>query len=381
MKTTNGFCLIPWFGIFIDSKTIGPCCVNHQLSKNINIDNYLKSSELNNLKKDFLNGEKPSSCNSCWEAEAVGIKSVRQEKAKVLLKETKNLLKNYCHFSIRISNKCNYKCRMCGPRYSSAWELDLKASSLRIDTVYSKAESFDLDSYKKNIQYIITVAQRQLTYINILGGEPLISDEFLYFLEKTKENNVRQNIILNINTNLSVTSYKDIDYKKEFSTFKSVILHASLDGLENVGEYIRRGFKQSIFDKNLQYFKEYIRDINVTLQIYNIYNIPNIYSYADYNNLNVTLNYLIIPRYLSISLLDEYERNNILKFYKNNNFYNKDIESSLYSEKINLKDISKFINYTNGLDSLWKTDLKKNIPELKNWYERIIDEKYSMVKR
>ena len=379
MKTTNGFCLIPWFGIFIDSKTIGPCCVNYELSKSTDIESYLKSDELNNIKKEFLEGKKPISCNSCWEAEAVGIKSVRQEKAKVLLKETKKLLKNYCHFSIRLSNKCNYKCRMCGPRYSSAWELDLKASSVRIDNVYSKAESFDLDSYKKNIQYIITIAQRQLTYINILGGEPLISDEFLYFLEKTKENNTRQNIVLNINTNLSVTSYKDTDYKKEFSTFKSVILHASLDGLENIGEYIRKGFKQAIFDKNLHYFKKYIKHLNVTLQLYNIYDIPKIYKYAKDNNIDIILNYLTYPKYLSVSLLDSVERDNILKFYKSIDFYNQNVEASLTNENVSLKEIDSFINYTDGLDSIWKTDFKKSIPELSNWYKRIRNEKYNMV--
>ena len=378
MKNSQGFCLIPWFGIFIDSKSIGPCCVNYELSKSTDIESYLKSDELNNIKKEFLEGKKPISCNACWKAESVGVKSVRQEKSKLLIEEQKTLLKTYHHFSIRISNKCNYKCRMCHPRYSSAWQLDKKASSLIQGTTYT-AEPFNLDNYKKNIEYIINVAKKQIVNINILGGEPLISEEFLYLLDRTEKVSVRNNIILNINTNLSVDKYKNIDYKKEFSTFNAVVLHASIDGLEFVGEYIRKGFKQAIFDKNLHYFKKYIKHLNVTLQLYNIYDIPKIYKYAKDNNIDIILNYLTSPKYLSVSLLDSVERDNILKFYKSIDFYNQNVEASLTNENVSLKEIDSFIKYTDGLDSIWKTDFKKSIPELSNWYKRIRNEKYNMV--
>lgn len=378
MIDKKSFCLVPWFGVFVDSKSIGPCCVNYELSSATTIEEYLNSQELKDLKKDFLEGKKPQSCDACWKTEFAGISSVRQEKRNILVNEKNTLLKGYNNFNIRISNKCNYKCRMCHPRYSSAWELDKKASFLMKGTFY-KVESFNIDKYKKNIQYILDIAKKHKVSINILGGEPLIADEFLYFLDKTKEYNVRSNIILNINTNLSVTKYKNKSFKDEFSTFDTVVMHASLDGLNSVGEYIRKGFKQSIFNNNLEYFKEYVKYLNITLQLYNIYDMPNIYKYAENRDVNIIINYLTIPNYLSISLLDRIERDNILKYYKYNNFYNKEIEDSLNNEKVRLKDLYKFINYTEGLDKLWKTDFKAMIPELKNWYERVKNNEHNMV--
>jgi MoaA/NifB/PqqE/SkfB family radical SAM enzyme len=378
MKTASGFCLIPWFGVFIDSKSTGPCCVNYNLSNTTSVESYLKSIELNNIKKEFLESKKPKSCEVCWKSESIGVKSIRQEKSEILLKETKFNLKTYFHFSIRISNKCNYKCRMCSPKFSSAWQLDTKASLLR-DGKILNIDLFDFNSYKKNIQYITNIAKKQVINVNILGGEPLISNEFLYLLEKSKELDVRKNIILNINTNLSVNKYNNIDYKKEFSTFKAVVLHASIDGINKVGEYIRKGFKQNIFNNNLKYFKDYVKHLNITLQVYNIYDMPNIYNYAKDNKINIIINHLNEPSYLSVSILDKKERENILNYYKNHDFHNKDIEASLINETINTNDIKNFIEYTDNLDSLWKIDIKKNIPELNSWYERIKNEKYNMV--
>jgi hypothetical protein len=176
-----------------------------------------------------------------------------------------------------------------------------------------------------------------------------------------------------------VNKYNNIDYKKEFSTFKAVVLHASIDGINKVGEYIRKGFKQNIFNNNLKYFKDYVKHLNITLQVYNIYDMPNIYNYAKDNKINIIINHLNEPSYLSVSILDKKERENILNYYKNHDFHNKDIEASLINETINTNDIKNFIEYTDNLDSLWKIDIKKNIPELNSWYERIKNEKYNMV--
>jgi MoaA/NifB/PqqE/SkfB family radical SAM enzyme len=371
-KVPDSFCLVPWYSVFIEPKSIGPCCVNYKLSNTNSIEDYLKSKELSELKKEFLKGNKPASCTFCWKAESIGIKSVRQEKSKTIMKE-------YQQFIIRISNKCNYTCRMCNSKYSSAWENDKKASILKKSVATVGEATFNIDIYKKNINYIINEAKRKLITIDIIGGEPLISDEFIYFLEETKKENVRENIKLNINSNISVTTYKNIEYLKEFSNFNKVVIHASVDGIGKVGEYIRRGYKQPIFNKNLQYFKKYIKFINVTLQIYNIYDIPNIYRYAKDNNIGISINYLIEPKCLSIALLDYNERFKILEHYKNTSFHNKELEDAIINEIVNLELIDNFIIHTSGLDKLWKTDFIKSIPELASWYERVQHEKYNMV--
>ena len=362
-KIPESFCFIPWTGIYINSNTSGPCCVNYKLFKESDAEKYLISDELNDLKKSFIKGEKHPSCKTCWKREELGITSVRQRNSVDY--------KDYYYFTIRLSNKCNFTCRMCHPKFSSAWTLDTEASSLKDPT---NPEPFSFDSLKKNIDFILNIAKDKKVTIVIIGGEPLISDEFLYFLEECNKYRVHNNIKLSVNTNLSVSKYKNISYKEEFDKFYMVEIHASIDGIGKVGEYIRRGFKQSIFDKNLKYLKKYINTLNVTLQLYNIYDIPNIYKYSENNNIRISLNYLDFPLYLSICILDKEERDKILIQYDKLNFINEEVINSIIREKYIDYQIPRFISYTNSLDTLWKTNFIKSIPEFKSWYERIKNE-------
>lgn len=137
-KIPESFCFIPWTGIYVNSNSIGPCCVNYKLYKESNIDSYLESDELNNLKKSFMRGEKHPSCKTCWREEELGITSVRQRNPIDF--------KDYYYFTIRLSNKCNFTCRMCHPKFSSAWTLDKEASSLKDPT---NPEPFSFDSFRK----------------------------------------------------------------------------------------------------------------------------------------------------------------------------------------------------------------------------------------
>ena len=368
-KIPDNFCFIPWTGVYVNSGTTGPCCVNYKLHNNSDINSYLESKELEDLKKSFIKGNKPASCKTCWKREELGMESLR--------KRNTVLSKDYYYFTIRLSNKCNFTCRMCNQTYSSAWALDEKATALKDYT--PSYDTFNIENFKQNIEFILNKAKNTKIILVVLGGEPLISDEFIYLLNKCDEYNIYKNITLGINTNLSVTTYKNIDYKKEFSKFYKVKIHASIDGLEKVGEYIRRGFKQNIFNKNLNILKEFVYSLNIAIQTYNIYDIPNIYKYAEKNNIKkIYLGYVHDPTYLSIQILDDEERSKIKSYYDSINFNNKEILGVLLKEDFNKEKVEEFIKYTKGLDSLWKTNFTKSIPELANWYERIQDEKYNM---
>ena len=369
-KIPDSFCYYPWTGIYVNSGTTGPCCVNTNVyNKNNSIESYLKSKELKDLKESFIKGNKPASCKTCWKEEELGIESVRKRNTVIS--------KDYYYFTIRLSNKCNFTCRMCNQISSSAWALDEKAVALiNYPVSYSP---FNIENFKQNIEFILNKAKNTKIILVVLGGEPLISDEFIYLLNKCNEYNIYKNITLSINTNLSVITYKNVDYKKEFSKFYKVKIHASIDGLEKVGEYIRRGFKQNIFNKNLNILKEFVYSLNIAIQTYNIYDIPNIYKYAEKNNIKIYLGYVHGPKCLSIQILDDEERSKIKSYYDSINFNNKGILGALLKEDFNKEKVKEFIEYTKGLDSLWKTNFTKSIPELANWYERIQDEKYNMV--
>ena len=354
----KNFCPLPWTEVYIAHDTTGPCCINTELYNSTDVTDYLKSKELKTLKKEFLKGNKPESCRYCWDTEKAGMTSVRQSQT------TKG--SKLQRVSLAITNKCNFKCRMCNPVDSSAWGSDISATKILYGNRYDrKKEKFikHKDDYA-SIDWIIDQCKKEKLLVNLLGGEPFISPGFLYFLEQVNKYNLYDNISLVITTNLSVTKYKRIDFIQELSKFKDLDIYASIDGCFKVGEYIRQGFDFKKFHTNLVAMKDLINFFSVTVQIYNVYDLPTIYKYADRMGIKINLNYLVEPDFLQISVLNRDQRNKILKYYESKNFYNKDLYTALSNNIDNSKLYDNYISYNNSLDKLWNKNIKDYIPEL-----------------
>lgn len=344
------FCFKPWVELYSHFDTFGPCCVNYKLYKG-SIDTYMDSKELKQLKREFLANKRPASCSACWKTEDQGVRSVRQIDNKLKGKDLQTI-------SISLSNKCNFKCRMCNPEDSSAWALDKKACDI-LDW-YDVPTDTDLST----VDYILEIIKKQKMNIRIMGGEPLITDEFIYFLNQVDNHKLYDNVYLILTTNLSVLSYKNINYLDYFEKFSTIDIYASFDGVGEVGEYIRHGFNFKKFDTNLQAASKFINNLSVTVQLYNIFDMPNIFAYAEKNNLNVNFNYLVEPSFLRIENLNLEDKKAVLKHYKDKKFTNKELESALTTSKI-LNQKPKFLEYTQSLDALWNKNLLHSIPELK----------------
>jgi len=355
----KNFCPAPWTEVYINWDSYGPCCVNNQIYKGLDPEAYLKSKELKELKKQFLTGSKSSSCNACWSAEDAGMESVRQTQTTIGSKLQR--------ISLKITNKCNFKCRMCNPVDSSAWGVDKKALHIfknfyKDIARYENITKFE-DDYT-NIDWIIEQCRYKKLLINFLGGEPFISLGFLYFLKKVEEYNLYDNISLVITTNLSVTKYRGIDFTKELKKFKKLDIYASIDGCYRVGEYIREGFNFTKFHNNLLAMQPLITHFSLTAQIYNIYNMPTIFNYANSLGVKVTLNYLYDPLFLKIEILTKEEREKVLEYYDSVNFTNKNIINILKTGDDYSSQRDKYKDYTDSLDKLWNKNIKDYIPEL-----------------
>ena len=354
----KNFCPLPWTEVYIGHDTTGPCCINTELYNSTDVSDYLKSEELKTLKKEFLKGNKPESCRYCWDTEKAGMTSVRQSQT------TKG--SKLQRVSLAITNKCNFKCRMCNPVDSSAWGSDITATKILYGNRYDrKKEKFikHKDDYA-SIDWIIDQCKKEKLLVNLLGGEPFISPGFLYFLEQVNKYNLYDNISLVITTNLSVVKYKRIDFIQELSKFKDLDIYASIDGCFKVGEYIRQGFDFKKFHNNLVAMKDLINFFSVTLQVYNIYHMPILYKYADTLGIKINLNYLVGPVFLKVEILNEEERNKVLDYYKSVNFNNKDIINVLKTGDDYTNYREKYVSYTNSLDKLWNKNIKDYIPEL-----------------
>ena len=88
MKLPDSICMLPWVSIETSPMgTVRPCCLAREeitddngVKLNLNNSDLLtayKSTYMQDLRKQMLQGEKPKTCQLCWEEEAAGRTSKR----------------------------------------------------------------------------------------------------------------------------------------------------------------------------------------------------------------------------------------------------------------------------------------------------------------
>ncbi len=367
---------------FEENGNVTPCCVMpsnvYPIAKGI--DNYLKSDKLKEI-KDYLSKDKRHPyCKACWDSEDNGVRSHRLYSEQISKKI------NSIH--IRYNNICNFKCRMCNPKFSSSWLQENK-----IHGYFEHEYSLDKDIFDINPELLsfILKYKNTLKKINISGGEPLIANANLFFLRWLQKNNL-SHIVLNFSTNLSKIVHNNINIIDLLSKFKTVNLAVSVDGYGKAVEYGRHGFKWDTLIDNLNYIKtvksSLIKSIVCVVNIYSVYSIPLLAQFCAKNNFNLVFQPCLEPKFLSIQSLPIEEKEKILKYYQSIEksgrlFFNKKISSEvleyMMKDQINSYIIGnayydckrEFKKYNSLLDKTRKENFSEVFPMLKDWYDSI----------
>lgn len=265
LKNSNTFCMAPWLSVHTwpDGKTY-PCCLwnSNEPVGNIN-DKSLKeiwnNDTMKNTRVGMLTGEKISSCRRCYHLEESGDNSYRQrinkshwDKIHYIddTDEDGNLNSMNLHlWDIRISNFCNFKCRSCGLGLSSAWYSDTVALGNKVDKALININD------KASFMDMLEPHYSCVDEIYFAGGEPLIMPEHYQILDKLLELG-RTDVNIRYSTNFSKLIYKGkhiFDYWKHFPNLE---LYISIDGVGKIGEYVRKGFDDAIFNQNVIDYKK-----------------------------------------------------------------------------------------------------------------------------
>ena len=258
LNNSKTFCMMPWVHMhgFADGR-VYPCCFGdyHMPMGNLR-DNTMEevwnNDEYKKLRKNMLN-EKPSAvCKKCYEQEGNGIFSLRNSinqshgkyvnEVELTHDDGKHPEFKLRYWDVRFSNLCNFSCRSCGPVFSSNWykehvkmfgrkpEVDGKELSV---VEYAGRSKYDIwEQMQPHIPY--------LDQIYFAGGEPLIMEEHYMLLEKLIELG-KTDINLQYNTNFSEMSFKNKDVIEMWKHFSNVSVGASLDGMWERGEMMRKG--------------------------------------------------------------------------------------------------------------------------------------------
>jgi len=166
----------------------------------------------------------------------------------------------------RFSNLCNFKCRTCGDMLSSSWETEQRQHQM-VDWSNTKNTWMQPDVRREITQFQDTqieeefssaVEQHRVEEIYWVGGEPLMYEQHWRYMKRIIELGDGPRVYARYNTNLSRVRYGGVDL------FDDILAHirdwqicASLDGTEQIGEYVRTGLDYEQFCRNFEHGLRY----------------------------------------------------------------------------------------------------------------------------
>lgn len=259
------------------------------------IETLVNSDSMKRLRFNMLQEVDNPTCQQCYAFESQGIKSFRQSSNESYSKyfnesvpytqEDGSILEfKMRYFDIRFSNICNFKCRTCGPEYSSQWEIENNKNSHLSKMIPNNNRKIFVEDVLRHIPYLESVY--------FAGGEPLITEEHYIMLEEMIRSG-RTDIRLTYNTNLSNFKFKNRDVLSLWKNFTNgVFVSASIDHFGERAEYIRNGTDWETVESNFRDIKglPYVTStINTVVSLYNYYTLDEFYDYLIKNKLYSSL--------------------------------------------------------------------------------------------
>jgi MoaA/NifB/PqqE/SkfB family radical SAM enzyme len=351
MSLPEKICILPW--ISIETSPIGttrPCCLaRYEITKEDGTKYNLKENTLEeiyhseymqDLRKDFLAGNKPETCQRCWDEEAAGRVSKRMN-SRVRLKEYydnvdfQNIDPDQLWFiDLKLGNICNLKCRICGSWSSSKWAQEEVHYAIRNHEIAGKeydkqthlAYTFLKDGawprktelFWDNLRTLLP----NVKYFEFTGGEPFLIEQHFELLRYAVKHGYSKNIEIHYNTNGTVFP----DSSDLWNHFKHVEIAFSIDNVGARFEYERYGAKWDEVQDNIKKFNA-MRNIKIstqlctTINIQNVYYLPEICAWIgtqDFNN--VYFNMLHDPWHMCISKMTKNAQKTVIDRLTNHSF-------------------------------------------------------------
>ncbi len=259
------------------------------------------------LRKSMIEGVQHEACIRCDQEDINKIRSRRSyevEKAKDTFSyehakevtgsdgsiDVKKIPLNY--LDLRFGNKCNIRCRMCGPTDSSAWYNDYvelwgtpsyEESSGEVKLIQDGQKNWVPENNiydwveREHFWDDIEENMDHLTYIHTVGGEPMLIEKQFNLLEKCIAKGIAKNIELEYNTNGTIIPQKAWDYWKHFKTVK---IGLSMDGTGTLNDYIRYPSKWKNIEDNIKKLENYEGNLHLwftyTVQVLNIFYLDDV---------------------------------------------------------------------------------------------------------
>lgn len=347
------FCMAPFTHIAVDSQqNFRPCCMFYPTIYDKRYDSVRKvfdSVENETLRQKMLNGEKIKGCEKCYRDEKLNKNSYRNDFNNRYFKEEYIKNPKIKELELALGNKCNLKCVTCNSYYSSAWEKEDKLLS-RI----MRRRIVENDRVNENLEDFLNYDFSDLRQIKILGGEPFLYKEYFDFFEKIQVDKI--NVFLVTNN----TIFPNNDWLMKFKQFNNVKINISIDGVHELGEFVRYGLNFKRFTKNFEKWIKFSNENNnvdiiphLVIHNLNILNVVSTYEWlSKYFDKKTFLSFDILddPQYLNIGFLPDNVKSFVLQKISNFNYFNT-IKEYLNMTKFDVNSMKEFLKYANFLST------------------------------
>jgi MoaA/NifB/PqqE/SkfB family radical SAM enzyme len=387
---------------FEPNGRVVPCCLTSTKASNASnlntqtIDQIWNSPEQRDLRRTMMAGEKPSMCDKCFKQEEVTGLSGRVHHNREFPHVVKSIPDitqpdgtvtemKLRYWDFRFSNLCNFKCRSCGPAFSSAWVPDGKA----MGWVYNPPKVTIINGVEGKPNYDFLEEQAQFVEkIYFAGGEPLLMEEHWQILDMLVKHK-RFDVRLSYNTNASTLKHGKknvLDYWKQWQPGK-VEVWPSIDEVGERAELIRSGTVWKIVERNLKALvdtENLIVRPGITTGAMNVFRLPEIIDHltnvgviGPKNGYNFYINLLEEPKNYHVHILSDKFRAEIVARLDDwiidyNQRHRVNITDRFAQIKHELAkphsmiDKLSFISMTKRLDGIRNENIYEVIPELRD---------------
>ena len=291
MEKPNTLCMAPWTHTYLSPQTERRmCCASREPAQNfeqyidtsagtgkyipITLEQHWNSDHMKSVRQRMMLGETLPECEVCndkllntdvyrsyfnqmFSDKYSSIWDTTDEHGYTTMKPVS--------WDYRFSNLCNFKCRMCGDMLSSAWETEQRQHNMinwdnpknnwMRPEVKKQIEQFQDTQIER--EFADAVENHQVEEVYWVGGEPLMYEQHWRYMKRIVELGDGKNVYARYNTNLSRVTYRGTNlYSDILSRLRDWQICASLDGTEEIGEYIRTGLS---YTQWLENFKEGLR--------------------------------------------------------------------------------------------------------------------------
>lgn len=369
MKTQSPFiCKLPFIYVSKDGSGASskPCC-RYKLDKKDYEDKDLKGSverafrskTFEKIRNKMLKGEKLTGCQKCYDEEENGKKSYGRVQTELYSTFPSGVLKG---LDISFSRECNLACRMCIPSLSTKWEFVW--NRLYPQKKFYKAPSFELKDLISKEETL-----KNVEVLEVVGGEPFIDDSFYKFLDKLKNYDL-SNKTIDVSTNC--TFFPKQKYIDILLRFKNVKIGLSIDGVHQLGEYIRVYSKWSKVEQAADKWRELKEKAPpftfelyslTTVSAYNLHDLYSVFQWSQKKGIHWNHHIMYYPEYLQPRVLPEKLRHKMYEHYLQfPDFQNHLLKLKKHFIQKTSGKLEEFLEYTDRLDKVLGQDFFKVNP-------------------